>query len=231
MDSLATVLSCRAIRRSPPLVRGLNYGSRLLLLVSVVLSGCQFQTACAPGTDGFYLNPDKDLSAIGRVAVVELGNDSSYPQIAADVTEALFLALQKKQVFGLTVVGQKDPAWRSLQMDLDSRYGLEQLLATRRALKCDAILVGVITEYRPYPHLTVGLRMKLIDLKDGGLLWALEQVWDAADKATEYRIKRYLQRQMRSGSAPSREQLVTVSSLKFIKFVAYEVAETLPAGR
>jgi len=205
-------------------------GQKVCLLFSVLcflgLAGCQRDTGCTGKADGFYLNPDRDLSTIGRGAIVELDNDSSYPEISADVTEALFLALQKKQLFGLTVVHRQDPAWRSLQLDLDSAYTLEQLSAIRRTLKCDAILAGTITEYRPYPHLTVGLRMKLIDVSSGELLWALEQVWDASAKATEGRIKKYFERQMRSGSATLREQLVTVSSLKFVGFVAYEVAET-----
>ena len=75
--------------------------------------------------------------------------------------------------------------------------------------------------------MTIGLRLKLVDLRDGRLLWALEQIWDNSDKTTEYRIKDYFQYQKRSGFAPLREQLVTVSPLEFIKFVSYEVAGTL----
>ncbi|MFB0524724.1 MAG: hypothetical protein ACETVZ_04240 [Phycisphaerae bacterium] len=198
-----------------------------LLVLMVLKAGCQFRTASVPKADCYYLNPDKDLCTIGRVAIVELDNDSGLPQISADITEALFLALQKKQIFGLTMVCQDEPAWRSLQLDLGSTYSLEQLLAIRKTLKCDAVLVGTITQYKPFPHMAIGLRMRLLDLKDGQLLWALEQVWDSADKTTESRIKNYLQSQMRSGLAPLREQLVVVSPLKFIKFVAYEVAETL----
>ena len=203
----------------------------ILLLLPVLLSGCQFYRAPVSLADYYYLNPDKDLSAVGRVAIVKLDNDSSYPAICADVTKALFQALQKKQVFGLTIVHQNDPAWRSLQLDLDSTYTLEQLVTIRKTLKCDAVLIGTITKYQPYPHMAVGLRLKLIDLKDGQLLWALEQIWDSADKTTEYRIKNYFQTQICSGFAPLREQLVTVSSLKFIKFVAYEVAGTLQPKR
>ncbi len=193
----------------------------------MVLSGCRFHTASMPKADCYYLNPDKALCTVGRVAIIELDNDSGLPQISACLTEALFLALQKKQIFGLTMVCQDEPAWRSLQLDLDSTCSLEQLLAIRKTLKCDAVLVGTITQYKPFPHMAIGLRMRLLDLKDGQLLWALEQVWDAADKTTESRIRNYLQSQMRSGLAPLREQLVVVSPLEFIKFVAYEVSETL----
>lgn len=215
-----------------------------LLLPLVLMSGCYYRPISTPKVDCYYLNPAKDVRTIGRVAIVELGNNSSYPQISADVTEALFTALQKKQLFGLTIVHQDDPAWRSLQLDLDSgpptqndtfgvpsAYTLEQLSAIHKTLKCDAVLIGTVTEYHPYPRMAVGLRMKLVDLTDGRLLWALEQVWDSADKTIERRINEYFQSQMRSGFAPPPERLVVVSPLKFIKFVAYEVAETLEPER
>jgi len=156
-----------------------------------------------------------------------LKNNSSYPEISSDVTKALFQTLQKKQVFGLAVLQQNDPRWRSLHVDLDSAYTLEELLSVQKTLKCDAILAGTVTEYQPYPHMIMGLQLKMLDLKDGQLIWALEQIWDSAYKTTEYRIKNYFKRQIRSGFAPLREDLVSVSPLTFIDFVCYEVGETI----
>ena len=105
----------------------------IILLLMVILSGCRTHSASAPVSDYYYLNPNNRLISIGRVAIVELDNDSSYPQISADVTQALYQALQKRQIFGLTVIRQHDPSWRSLQLDRDSTYTLEQLLAIREA--------------------------------------------------------------------------------------------------
>jgi len=217
---------------------------KILWLLLILVSGCHSPIISVPKPGCYYLNPDKDLCAVGRVAVVELGNDSSYPQISVDVTKAVFVALQKSQVFGLTVVHQDDPVWRSLQLGMNSgpptenstfgapsTYTLDQLLAMRKTLRCDAVLVGTVTEYQPYPRMAIGLRAKLVDLRDGQLLWALEQVWDSADKAIEQRITDYVQSQVSSGLAPLRERLVVVSSLQFIKFVAYEVAGTLKPGQ
>ncbi|MHC4616185.1 MAG: hypothetical protein ACYTEQ_00370 [Planctomycetota bacterium] len=199
-----------------------------LFVLPVLFSSCQFYRRTAPlPTDYYYLNRDKDLSLIGKVGIVELRNNSSYPQISADVTEALFQALQKKQLFSLAVVHQKEPAWRSLQLKPDSAYTLEQLAAIHKTLKCDAVLIGTITEFKPYPHMAIGLRLRLMDLKDGQLLWALEQIWDTADKTTEQRVRRYFRSQASSGCAPLREQLVTVSPIRFTKFVVHEVGETL----
>jgi len=206
----------------------------MLLLLTVMLFslGCRsyrFRMPLSKPVDRchYYLNPDKDLFGIGRVALVELENDSSYPQISTDITKALFQAMQKKQVFGLSTVQQSDSVWRSLQLSPNDTYTIDQLAEIRKALKCNAVLTGTITEFKPYPHMVVGLRLKLVDLRDGQLIWALEQVWDPADKTIERRIKNYFRVQLRAGHAPLNEQLATVSSLSFIKFVTHEIAATI----
>ena len=199
----------------------------LSYLLVFLIPGCQSYQVSKPPADYYYLNPNKRLTTIGRVVIVELENDSSYPQMSADVTGSLFRALQKRQVFGLTVVGRSDPAWRRLQLDVDTTYNLDQILAIHDTMKCDAILLGTITEFRPYPHMTIGLRLKLLDVRDGQLLWALEQVWDSEDRAVEQRTKSYFMAQKASGFEPLQEQLATVSPLEFMKFVSYEVAATL----
>jgi hypothetical protein len=205
----------------------LTHKVAVLLVCALLLSGCESFSGSASSGDYSYVNPSKSLTSIGRVAIVELDNNSSYPQIAADITDALFQELQKKQLFGLTVIRRSDPSWRSLQLDGDFEYNLNDMSAMYKTLKCDGVLVGTITEFRPYPHMIIGLRLKLLDLRDGQLLWGLEQVWDSADKKTERRIKDYFKSQKRSGYDSLYQELAAVSSLEFIKFVSYETAETL----
>ena len=238
MNSLKTVLSYCVLRivycesRLTYTLRNTLHALRFtILLLPVLLSGCGIYKLSTPTTDYYYLNPNKDLSSVGRTVLVELDNNSGYPKISADVTEALFQALQKKQLFGLTVVSQNNSAWRSLQLDLNTAYTLEQLSAMRKTLNCDAVLIGTVVGFEPFPHMTIGLRLKLIDLADGQLLWALEQIWDTTDKTTENRIKNYYSHHLFPGFATLQEKLGTVSSLKFIKFVAYETAETLQPKR
>jgi hypothetical protein len=79
--------------------------------------------------------------------------------------------------------------------------------------------------------MVVGLRLKLLDLTDGQLLWGLEQVWDSADKSIQKRIKEYLKEQRKTGESELREELVVVSPMSFCKFVAYEVAGTLQRSK
>ena len=208
-----------------------NYISRWSILLPVLfafsVTGCETGGTYIPKTNYSYVNPNMDITTIGRIAVVELNNNSKYPQASSDITDALFQTLQKKQLFGLTIVRQNDPAWRNLQLEADSTYTLEQTSSIRESLKCDGILIGTITEYRPYPHMAVGLRLKIVDLRDGQLLWALEQIWDITDNQTEHRIRRYYKSRKNMGYPLLNEHLVSVSPMEFIRFVCSEVAETL----
>lgn len=198
-------------------------------LVLCLMAGCQPKSVYAPMEGSYYLNPKGDLSSLGRVALVEFNNSSSYPEIAKDATDAIYVGLQKKQRFGLTVISQDQAIWKRLQSEPDSSYSPEQLLEMRNVLKCDAVLTGTVTQYEPYPHTTMGLRLRLVDMRSGDLLWAVEQVWDSADKNVSQRIKRYLKSQDDLGSGT--EELVAMSSLKFLKFVGYEIAETLRSAQ
>ena len=89
------------------------------------------------------------------------------------------------------------------------------------------MLIGTVTSYTPYPHMAMGLQLKLIDLRDGQVAWAAEQVWDTADKNTEEQIKKYFDQELRQGFSPLGEQLAMLSSINFVRFVTYDVAEAL----
>jgi len=169
----------------------------------------------------------KNLSGIKSVCLVELENKTNYPQISEDVTESLHQSLQKKQWFNLSLLKQTDTAWKALEVRPDSTYTLEQLMTARKLLGTDALLIGTVTSYSPYPRMAMGLQLKLVDLRTGQVVWAIQQIWDAADKATQERIKKYYNQQLRSDFSPIGEQLATLSPINFVKFVTYEVTEMM----
>jgi hypothetical protein len=195
--------------------------------IVLVFAGCKSPEKVTESSKYYYLNPNRNITNIGRIAIVELQNDSSYPQMSNDITESLFQALQKKQVFGLTIVRQRDALWKSLQLEPDMTYTLDQMAAIRQTLKCDGVLIGTITEFKPYPHMAVGLRLKLIDLTSGDLLWAIEQIWNSSDKVTVQKIKKYFKETKTSSSNDSNERMAVISPLEFIKYISYDVAQTL----
>ena len=215
----------------------------LLLLPAIFCCGCILHNPARQKANYYYLNQHKNLSAVRRVAIITLTNESSYPMINTDVTEAMFQALQKRQLFSLSIIEQTNTLWRSMQLDstatrqrqaetfgVRSTYTPRQLLDMRNTLRCNAILTGTVTQYQPYPHMAIGLRLKLVDLTDGQFLWAIEQIWDTADKNIQHRARNYFRSQIRPGFEPLREDLVVVSPIEFLKFVTYEISETLRNG-
>ena len=201
----------------------------LSILLPVFLSGCGVYYNPAPPAIGhYYLNPARSISQVGKVAVIELDNYSAHPQISADFTEALSEALAKRNLFGQDVIYRGSNVYNSLQLDESSTNNMQRLAAVRAAAKADAVLVGAITQYQAYPHMTVGIRVKLIDLRDGQLLWAVQQVWDSSDKAVQESMRYFFRTRRGTGYEPLGWRLGIVSPRHFRKFVAFEIARTLP---
>jgi hypothetical protein len=53
----------------------------------------------------------------------------------------------------------------------------------RRVYGCDAVLFFQVTLYQAYAPLSVGWRMKLVDARTHQILWAVDEVFDAAQPA------------------------------------------------
>ncbi len=195
------------------------------------LSGCGvYRGQLFPPARYYYLTPDKDLATVGRVDIVEFTNESSDPQISDEMTRTVFQALQKEQLFGLRLFALDDPQWKSLLVTPAATYSLEQLQTMRDTLRSDAIVTGAVADYQPFPHMSMSLRLSMIDLRDGKLLWAVDHTWDTADKETQELISRYFRNEVRPGYRPLMEDLVSISPIEFNKFVAYEVVQTLNPG-
>lgn len=205
----------------------------LLILFSMGLmssSGCVISRPVIPESGHYYINPYIDFSTIPRVVVLEFDNRTTRPEVSGAFTDAVTESLQKKHIFSLKILRRTDPAWRNLDLEDTWSYTLKELSAIRRELQADAVLFGAITQYRPYPHMLAGLALKMVDLRDGNLLWAIEQVWDSTDRRVEQRMKVTFNSRMRSGYQPMNWQLFITSPRAFNKFISIEVAETFPEG-
>ena len=163
---------------------------------TVFLPGCMIIRTSAPQSSHYYVNPYADFQGIGRVVVFEFENLSNSAGLGKVLTETLTENIRKRQLFGVSSLLCSDPAWLSLDLNDSSSYSLEKLASIQAQLNADAILFGSITQHYPYPQMLTGMHLKMIDLRDGRLLWAIEQVWDSTDKSVEERMKFFFERQM-----------------------------------
>lgn len=197
-----------------------------MIFLLLMNSGCKIFRPITPEIGHFYLKQGDEFHQIARVVVFEFQNYTHDMDISMELTRAVTESLQKKHLFTIKTLGYSDPAWQKLDLEWASSYSNEELLAIRKQLKADAVLYGSITRYHPYPHLIVGLHLKMVDLRSGKLLWAIEQIWDSTDKLVERRMKGFYKEYMRSSYGPMDWELLITSPRAFNKFVVYEIAET-----
>jgi hypothetical protein len=194
--------------------------------VLAIVAGCNTLSKSSSKTDYCYVDKLK-LSSVNSAAFIELYNESEYPDVQTEATDALYHSILKKQLFTLSFIKQDAPAWKSINYQPGSNFTLEQLYQLQQSLNTKAVLVGSVIDFQPYPHLSLAMRLKMVDLADGQTIWAAEQVWDSADKSLEQRVEKYIQAQIRTDKTADREKLTFVSSKEFIRFVCYELAETM----
>ena len=116
-----------------------------------IFAGCSLslRSESLSSANYFYLAENKDLSSVGRVAIVELENESDYPKISAALTESLYEQLQKRQIFGLSIVRKSDASWRGLQIPAEGSTGPVHIVYT--VVKRSEIpdVVGAIQRLNP----------------------------------------------------------------------------------
>ena len=188
--------------------------------------------ACAPEAPpaniGHYVSSRRDVLRAHQVVLVELVCDDNYPEIGEGMTQALFEAIQERRLFQVAVLGKADPRYAELVLPVRRPCQLKELLAMRKSLGCHAVLLGSISQFQPYPRMKIGLYLRLMDLRRGKLLWAVDHTWDTTNRDTELRMRDFFTESMRSGYDPVHWRIGMMSPRAFEKFVAHEAAGTLP---
>jgi len=201
------------------------FGSGALLTAALLLAGCMAE---AESRVGYYAAPRRDLIEVRRVAMLPLANETDHPGTEAGLSEELFQAVQRRQLFHVQPVAADNPDAAALPAVGARPFALQELACLRRTLGADAVLAGTVTRWQPYPRMQTGLYLRLVDLRTGRVLWAVDHVWDASDEHTQRRIQRFFRRDMGTGVNPFGWELGTISPRAFQKFIASEVTDTLP---
>ncbi|MBN1554641.1 MAG: hypothetical protein JXA11_07840 [Phycisphaerae bacterium] len=208
---------------------------RICLLVALA-AALSAMTGCTnpsqPLGVNYYRAGDADIENISRVVFVNLSEDVGYPEIAERMTQALQEALLQKGMFRVDVISKDHTDLRDLDMKKRDPYTIAEMVAIRKSLRCDAILFGKMIRYQPYPNTQIGLYLRLVDVKNGRLLWAVDDTWDTTDRETYRQIKNYYFDEMRETYEPAEEEMGIMSTEGFQKFVAHQVVLTMdPLGK
>ena len=108
---------------------------------------------CGPLTDATTILIRTNLSAISaEPRIIELDNLSQRPEVSIDMTQALFEAIQKRNVLALPLYTVPNLPAKAFLSRATRTTRLEQLAMLRKNLKTDAALIGEVTAISSVPQ-------------------------------------------------------------------------------
>jgi len=92
----------------------------------------------------------------------------------------------------------------------------------------DGVMFIDLHSYRPYRPISLGVRSKLVDLKSGEFMWAVDEVLDAGSASVMVSANTYEKANRVQSISLKTNNSVTQSPRLFTNFVAFKLFETLP---
>lgn len=204
-----------------------------------VLASCQttaehvglFQPDYRP--DNVFAYPPKLSLKLQRVAVLPLAASvatGNLPEGCETLTPMLWEQLVKTKRFEVVAV---DSAQLRRCTGRSAWAGTESLppdffVYLRREYGCDAVLFGELTTYRPYTPIAVGWRLKLVDAQTGQIIWAADELFDAAKPAVAKAAGHFEQKRSVLPILASENWVALNSPRRFGSYSAAAVLNTLP---
>jgi TolB-like protein len=161
------------------------------LLVGLLVAG---GASCAPAVRA-YRAPGPAIPPAATVAMVPLTNLTSVENAARLMTDQLVLEIGRLRLFQVQEPGVVLGALRKLRILTPDRISAEQMKSLAETVGTPFLLTGTVTQcvaggefVGQYPAAAVSLR--LVDARDGYVLWAATQARAGNDRETVFGLGR-----------------------------------------
>lgn len=91
----------------------------------------------------------------------------------------------------------------------------------------DSILVGEIFQYCPYSPMSLGLKLAIIEVGTGEVLWAFEDTFDAGLVTVAWGAQRYSEVALKAPYPFNETATMAISPRMFFQYAAYEAFKSL----
>jgi len=123
-------------------------------------------------------------AAVRRVAVLPLAWETGPTDFSSggEILGPILMAeLIRTKKFELVAVSPQDLRSQTgrLRWTGGEILPADFLESLQRLYGCDAVLFSQLTVFRAYAPLAIGWRMKLVDVRSGQILWAVDKIFDA----------------------------------------------------
>lgn len=94
----------------------------------------------------------------------------------------------------------------------------------RQQTEADTVLFSSLTAYRPYPPILVGLKVSLVRIDDGAILWQFDDAWNAGDAPTLNDARRFFREKLGVETEPPPSPSMSSPS-RFMRYSASVVVQ------
>jgi hypothetical protein len=210
-----------------------------IVLGTACLLGAGCSSVAKRLTDGSYIGPFRSqynhwsigleaLKPIGRVAILptalpEGGLGNPHTEAAGQVQASLVADLRQEGPFEVVFYTPPNGRWLQGASELRTTDALPSHLLqdVQRHTAADAILFSSLSGYQPYPPLRVGIKLTLVRVHDGVVLWQFDDGFNAGETPTLNDARRYLREAMGIETDPP--PALSVDSPQ--RFIRYGVAQ------
>jgi hypothetical protein len=92
---------------------------------------------------------------------------------------------------------------------------------------CDGVLFARLTQFKAYPPILVGWRMKLVAL-DADILWSVDELFDAAEEPVSNSARRYSRGRVKNNPVLEDSRSILLAPSSFGQYTLHAVFDTLP---
>jgi hypothetical protein len=214
---------------------------RLLLTAGFVAGCCSLSLNKTPPyqepTYSQYHDPAFHWSAVNRLLLLPLVNETRFTRVAEEMGNALATELQQLGCFEVVVAPPDVHARLSHHIRINGVFNEVVMIELARCTRADVIVLGAVTQYSPYRLPRLGLTLQAVSPGDCTVAASVDGVWDTtqqsvADRARCFYVsgKRHPTRWQLLKDQPFADELALESPRLFQRFVANEAADVLVNG-
>ncbi|MCK5708654.1 MAG: hypothetical protein KAI43_13485 [Candidatus Aureabacteria bacterium] len=220
-----------------------SFASCLLLIICLCISGCgdfhiRDRVAGALSkkyvVDNYYVDDVLVEGVVRRVLFVPCKDISGYQSedFLSEIDSVFLKQLRRSKKFDIVpyeqVLNEEQKKFiDSMDIERKGSYDADTLYEIGRKVNVQGILFGSISEYNPKKPILLGVKINLIHIRRGTIVWAVDEIFDAARDDIKNLARAYYYENYDTSLNPSLKWEFILNSMKdFSNFYFYEMIKT-----
>lgn len=199
----------------------------LAALLLVCAAGCSLPRPPEKRPVNSYLADARDLASVRRIMVLPFAEESGVDVDREQIRGAYLAELQKLRRF--EIVPLPASAQENEQLHGSLRRGLlstDAIVELCNRYRLDGVLLGTITAWRAYTPPRLGLRTQLVSVHSGAVVWAVDAIYDLADRSTANDLRHYHDNVQTKDATLHGWEFTGLAPTLFAGYVAHRVVGT-----